>query len=314
LFNNIIYPFFKHFFALIFAFLFVAVIILILIFGVSSVVKRPNNTNIEGDPIEGIKQCSTVFDDTLDINIYGLGQLSNSDKIDMNLNIPKPIIAKYKPTFERQDTPEFTFYNIFTNPFGFFNIIKNNPAVKRTLNGVKSTLRYSKRSVDSLSGGNNQVATFRREYPSGRSDNIINIDSSIFADKSKLTDKGIPSHNSVVNIARPKNIEWEMPVEDYYESDYTKIPEKLLDESKDKNNIKINDKKTIIFPWIKTNNFYTLSCSDAYFKNDPTQKAQILIDNPLSNTCTFDNISTAEKFVDDKKRYSDTTNLSTYVT
>jgi hypothetical protein len=313
LFNNIIYPFFEHFFALIFAFLFVAVIILILIFGVSSVVKRSNNTNAEGDSLEGIKQCSTVFDDTLDINIYGLGQLSNSDKIDMNLNIPKPILAKYKPTFERQDTPEFTFYNIFTNPFGFFSIIKNNPVVKRTLNGVKSTLRYSKRSVDSLSGGNNQVTTFRREYPSGRSDNIINIDSSIFADKSKLTDKGIPSNNSVVNIARPKDVEWEMPVEDYYESDYTKIPDTLLTESKDKNNIKITDKKTIIFPWIKTNNFYTLSCSDAYFKNDPTQKAQILIDNPLSNTCTFDNISTAEKFVDDKKRYSDTTNLSTYV-
>lgn len=314
LFKNIIYPFFKHFFALIFALLFVAIVILLLVYGVSSAFKRSNNVNSEDNTGNIDIQCSSVLDDSFDINIYGLGQLSNSEKVDMNLNIPKPMFAKYKPTFERQDTPEFTLYNIFTNPFAFFNVIKNNPAVKRTLSGVTSTLRYSKRSVDSLASTNNQVFTSRPEYPAGRSDNIINIDSSIFADKSKLTDKGIPSYNTVVNIARPKNIEWEMPVEDYYESDYTKLPEKLLTESKDKNGVKINDKKTIIFPWVKTNNFYTLSCSDAYFKNDPTQKAEILIDNPLSNTCTFDNISTAEKFKDDRKRYSNTTNLSTYVT
>lgn len=309
-----LYPLFKYGFALFFSLLFVAIIIFLLVYGVSSTLKPSSNVNSEnGTGNIDLKQCSSVLDDSFDINIYGLGQLSNSDKIDMNLNIPKLSFAKYKPTFERQDTPELTLYNIFTNPFGFFNIIKNNPAFKRTLNGVTSTLRYSKRSVDSLSSTNNEVFTFRPEHPTGRSDNIINIDSSIFADKSKLTDKGIPSYNTVVNIARPKNIEWEMPVEDYYESDYTKIPEKLLTESKDKNGVKINDKKTIIFPWVKTNNFYTLSCSGAYFKNDPEQKAEILIDNPLSNTCTFDNISTAEKFKDDRKRYSNTTNLSTYV-
>lgn len=302
--NNVVYHAFKYFFSLLFALLFVVVVFLLLFYGVSIVFKKTGNEN-NGYGASGGTQCSSVMDDVINININGLGYMSNG-KIDTNINLPNKQNVKYKPSYEKSHTPQTSMYNIFTNPFRFFSSFTNTPAMKKTYNGIKSSAAYTRRSINSFVGNDEEEQVDKPQNPSGRSDNIINIDTGMFFDKKMLLEKGIRAVNTVVNIARPKDIVWELPIS-YDETDYQKLPQTLLD------NASINSKTTIIIPWKKQNNFYKLSCSDSYFQNNPNEKAKVLIDNIDSNTCTFDNSSKPITYSEDKKREINTPDLSRFI-
>jgi hypothetical protein len=77
--------------------------------------------------------------------------------------------------------------------------------------------------------------------------------------------------------------------------------------------ISLNEKREIIIPWIVKDNFYVLSCKDAYFKNDINQKANVLIDNEDGKTCSFNIDSKSEEYSENAKRYTYTNDLSTYI-
>lgn len=162
-----------------------------------------------------------------------------------------------------------------------------------------------------MSGGEiNASKTNRPIIEDGRCDNIIIVDPKLMNAK-LVKNRNINLAKNALNISRPLDIEWEMPNLDYHNKDVTELPPSLL-EKKDKDGVSLKDKQTIIIPWIKKEDKYVLSCSDAYFKNSPNESANILIDNS-DNTCIFNIQSKSDKYDEEKKRYSYSNDLSKFL-
>ena len=153
-----------------------------------------------------------------------------------------------------------------------------------------------------------------RDTSTGRNDGINNINTSIFS-KPLMRTKGIDtSKNAVVNISTPENITWTLSDTEYDGLDIDKIPPTLLKfPDKKNNNITINDKREIVIPWITKDKYYVLSCENAYFKNNPREKANLLIDNYENNTCTYDLSSRVEQYSTPKTRHRYTNDLSQFL-
>jgi hypothetical protein len=146
-----------------------------------------------------------------------------------------------------------------------------------------------------------------------RCDNINNVNCSIFP-KSLLRSKKIDPKNTVINISRPKDIEWTLNDREYDNLDLSKVPSSLMTmKDKTNNDITLEDKKKIIIPWVIKDNFYVLSCEDAYFKNNTKEKANLFVDNFEDNTCTYNIQSVAKEYNEPKKRYTYTTDLSQFL-
>jgi hypothetical protein len=73
------------------------------------------------------------------------------------------------------------------------------------------------------------------------------------------------------------------------------------------------DKKQIVIPWIVKDNNYVLSCQDAYFKNNPSEKANLLVDDYENNTCTYDTSANSKAYNTVKTRKIQTTDLSMFL-
>ena len=169
-------------------------------------------------------------------------------------------------------------------------------------------------NAQSLTGGSTFkyfTDTSEREVTTnGRCDNINNIDSALFP-KALMRTKNIETNNTVVNLSKPVDVTWTLPETQYDGLDVTKVPPSLMN-VKDTNDVSIADKKKLVIPWINKDNYYVLSCSDAYFENSIHEKANILKDVD-SNTCDFNKDSLPEIFTDEKQRYTYTSDLSTFL-
>jgi hypothetical protein len=311
--KNVFYWFFKFAFQLIFAIIFFVLIILLCVYGVSIFTKKSSPKKASGGGPGNDPGCSSILTDSLNVNISGL-------KITNAVENAKQRILEHKPTFDFIPDYDFSFTNFIKNPAefssSFFTMCANHPAVKKTVRSVRSTVNNTQESVNSLTGNASSVVlTDRTPLATGRCDNSINIDTKLLDKKSIIPGEIRNSDGTVLNIAIPKNIEWLIPESASYNNrDITKLPKSLLDK-KDASGVSLNDRKSITIPWVQTGNEYRLSCGNAYFSNNPNEKADILIDNDDLQTCTFNNSSLASTVTESKKRCNDSgLSLDTYLT
>lgn len=263
-----------------------------------------------------------VVPSEISINLNNFGKLYSFDKIGNGIQSKLDDVLS-KPIYLEMPSFDYDFKDFLKKPFDFvskwvtylYKSILYTEPVQDGLNAMRYTRNLSVNTVDYMYGKDPEAdpsVRNRKEEIKGRSDNIINIDSKLFSDKKMLQSKNIDGGgNYVVNIGRPKDIEWNMPEGDYVEADYDKLPNSLLSQ-KDANNVSLDDKKTIVIPWITKNNNYVLSCDDAYFKNSVQEKANIFIDTG-EETCSLNIESKPVAYKDNKKRYKITNDLSTFL-
>lgn len=154
----------------------------------------------------------------------------------------------------------------------------------------------------------------RKELKTGRCDNIVSIDANLIDNKKMLHNKKMVfgQNNSVINIGRPSDIVWSLPDEIFAGKDVNKLPPSLL-KIRQNNGISLEEKKEIVIPWRNENNTYVLSCEDAYFKNNPSEKAGILIDNDDGKTCSVNIESTPRSYSTTEKRYIKSNDLGRFL-
>lgn len=265
-------------------------------------------TNVFGISIPSL---SCNFPNTYNFNIFGPDLYNNT----------KSLINNYKPSYDSMPRFNLTFKDFISNPFVFLStfFIYIGHSVKYILFPADMVRHLSYISAKSTTNLKNALGyidntslykTDREIFNEGRSDNIFNIDTSLISDKNLLREKQIPDSGTVLTIGYPKDIIWNFSQEDYFNTEYNKLPESLLDYKNSSNSLSLNEKKQIIIPWISNGEYYKLSCSDAIFKNN--EKANILIDND-DNTCSINTNNDAIKYKEPKKRYIKTDDISNFV-
>lgn len=257
---------------------------------------------------------------TLNINIYNTGNLYSKKKIGRSFNTITNYSTAYRPQFVSIPSFNLTLNDFANNPFTYmgkyfsylYNSLFGLNVVNESSSSAKYMYNYTRRGYDIIKGTTDEEFLKNRdELKEGRCDNILNIDSALINNKEILKDKNIDMTNSVVNMGRPKDILWELPELEYYNSDFNKVPPSVL-KLKDKNGVSLDDKKQVIIPWITKNNNYVLSCEDAYFKSNVNEKAKILIDND-DESCTINIESVPKKYSENKKRYVLNNDLSSFL-
>jgi hypothetical protein len=177
------------------------------------------------------------------------------------------------------------------------------------------SLLYYVSKFTGATGNMNDTSTPRVTVPY-RNNNTTNLKSSIFPLKLQIS-KGFNNHgNEIINLVTPENITWELQESDYASLDLGKVPPSLRKlQDKDNNNTTLEDKKQIIIPWIVKDNNYVLSCQDAYFKNNPSEKANLFQDDYENNICRYDTSENSRSKVYDiiKRRKIQTTDLSIFL-
>ncbi len=311
--KNILASLFKFLFQLIFAILFFVLIILLIVYGASIFTKKSGGSNEGGSKGASDPGCSSILTDSLNVNISGLSNIFNKDKIIQTVNNAKEQILKHKPKFDMIPEYDYTFTNFIKNPKQFstslYKMCTNHPAVKN----VAATIITTQQSVNNVVGnGDNIIRSERAVLRTGRCDNTLMIDTSLINDKTILPSQIQTSEGIVYNMAIPKHIKWLLPGTSYNNKDIKKLPSELLDKKDDKG-ISINDKKSITIPWNKVGNEYELSCSDAYFTNNPSEKANVLIDNTDPLTCSFNIGTPVTKVTAGKKRCESGVNLDAFL-
>jgi hypothetical protein len=228
-------------------------------------------------------------------------------------------ITSYRPKFPEIPTYDFSLSNVFYNPFSslanFTNLQLNqflNSALIATLaNKLRYGYNITADGVQFISGiPKASELSERIEFTNGRRDNITLVDSDVFEPDS-LSSK-LNLQDTALVMAKPNDIIWKMPEYEYNFKDIRKLPPSLL-KKKDKSGISLLDKKEIVIPWVMKDNFYSLSCNDAYFNNSSKEKANILIDSDDSTTCTFDIGSKVTSHTEPAKRYTYVNDLSNFL-
>lgn len=257
---------------------------------------------------------------TLNINIYNTGNLYSKEKIGNSFDTITNYSTAYRPTFVSIPRFNLTFNDFVNNPFtytgNYFSYLYNSlfglNVVNDSSSSAKYMYNYTRKGYDFIKGTTDEEFLRNRdELKEGRCDNILNVDSALINNKEILKNKNIDMTNSVVNMGRPKDILWELPELEYYNSDFNKVPPSVL-KLKDKNGVSLEDKKQVIIPWITKNNNYVLSCEDAYFKSNVNEKAKLLIDND-DESCTINIESVPKKYSENKKRYILNNDLSSFL-
>jgi len=139
-------------------------------------------------------------------------------------------------------------------------------------------------------GNNSLYQKDRPENKGGRCDNVLYFNCSLISKNERCPNlvKNIKEDNKVITLGKPKDIEINISDTDYSSHDISKLPPSILNIKDELTGMSLNDKKTVIIPWVSENNKYKLSCSDAYFKNNPSIKANLFYDNEETNTCSID--------------------------
>lgn len=303
--------------------LILALIGLILGYTISAVTKpsQEKNTDSTQSGSDKSEKCKKFLGNSYTVNIDNGGwEWAGTKTIRTVLQQGENTI---KPNFDAiKQLTKKTFDEIISNPAAYlgesiqywYDLFVNSEPLKSLLIYAKYLSTYAVFNLQSLSGGtvyDTYTNTTQRDVISdGRSDNINFFDSSIFP-KQLLRDKNIVTKDSVINLSKPIDIEWNLPELEYDGLDISKLPPSLV-AKKDANGISLEDKKTIVIPWITKNNHYVLSCEDAYFKNNMNEKANLFVDID-DTTCTYNIQSTPHIFKEDKTQYKYTNDLSTFV-
>lgn len=228
-------------------------------------------------------------------------------------------LTSYRPKFPEIPNYDFSIGNVMSNPFSslanFTNLQLNQFLNTSLMSTLSNKLRYgyniASDGVQFVSGiPKASELSERKELTTGRRDNITMVDSDVF-EPSSLSSK-LNLQDTALVMAKPNDIVWKMPEYEYNFKDIRKIPPSLLNK-KDKNGVSLLDKKEIVIPWIMKDNYYSLSCNDAYFNNSFKEKANILIDSDDSTTCTFDISSKVTSHKEPAKRYTYVNDLSNFL-
>lgn len=294
------------------------IIFILLVLGIFDIGPFSRNNQQSGGESSGYSAGDCNLPSTVNINIHNFGKFYSTDKIIGYLETKLDNIVLPKIDYSKIPSFDKSFKDFISNPFDYlsscgtyaYQSVLNIDAVQNLLNGTRYSYNFTLSNLN-LSDPDTTQTLDRKDEINGRCDNILNVDVKMFGDKSILKDRNINMANSVVMIGRPKDVEWEMSDNDFFNSDYNKLPPSLQNK-KNQNNIALSDKKTIIIPWISKDNYYTLSCDEAYFKNNPNEKAKVLIDKD-DNSCTFDLESEPKTYDTNKKRYKITNDLSSFL-
>lgn len=316
--NSLLYPLICYILGLLFFIAIIIIIIILIIYGVS-LITRGNEPNAE-------TQREKLLPTTININLQDLSNVFSTEKIGKTFDTVVNKINQYKPSFDYKMPFTLSAADFLYSPVKAlstllsyaWNLTENTEMVASN----KRSLEYTKNLVmTTLYGEEPNIYTDREVNFEGRSDNLLNINASLFSDPDILTKKNINNidlTNTVINIARPNDLEWRLPTTS--QIDVNKLSKSIIN-NKNNNNISLKDKTVIGLPWIEKDNYYVLSCEGAYFKSNDqkintllnNEKANILIDNYIDNTCTF-NIDTESKtFTENKKRYINSKDLSNYI-
>lgn len=283
------------------------VFVILPLFGVNVGGDWIGGSNPEDEKKEGEGECKNVTEITIS-NFADFMKLQEFNKM---LGDAYDKIGSYRPEFpSMMEIPSFNIFNPLKGITDYSQYAKN-----QFMN--YGPVSYARRNINYISNyilDKEAMATRvpREKITEGRCDNIILIDSEIISNANILKDRNINLAKTAINIVRPEDIEWTMPESDYRNKDISKVPESLLNQP-DENDKTINDKKTVIIPWMKKDNNYSLSCSDAYFKNNTEEKANILIDSADKTKCTFNIESTPVKYTEPRDRYKYTNDLSKFL-
>lgn len=206
------------------------------------------------------------------------------------------------------------------NPVDYMKYYLNNISqyVSTQMSEVMYGINLSANSIQDNLNIANSISDFNDKYDralinDNRSNDINNIKTDYITDKKLLGNKDVPINNVVIDIKIPKNIDWKMNNLEYINKnyDYSKLPESILN-SKNENDLSLDDKKNITIPYKVVNNTYQLSCNDSYFTNNVSEKANILKDNEDNQHCSINNDAKIKIYNTDKKREKESNDLSVY--
>ena len=309
--------------AIIVFFAIIAIIIYLIMQGIKSASETPQTVEEKKRKDTQNGKCARLLPDTIDINILKFSEMMNANKVKEGINSLKTYIENIKPKYcsitTIADSTDFWSDpngNLYKSMSAYYNMLTNNEYIRLTLAYLTyyyySIMYYALYLVGKADTSDFNRTTARNTIES-RCDNINNVNCSIFP-KSLLRSKKIDPKNTVINISRPNDIEWTLNDSEYDNLDLSKVPPFLMTmKDKTNNDMTLEDKKKIIIPWVIKDNFYVLSCEDAYFKNNTKEKANLFVDNFEDNTCTYNIQSVAKEYNEPKKRYAYTTDLSQFL-
>lgn len=319
----IVKPFWEFFlaFLLVILVLLIILLVILLILGAFGVFSSDGGGGGGGGG-GGINCKGGRIPNTVNINLHNFGKFYDSNKISSGLNTEVDNYVRRKQQYIKIPEFKLTTKDLMTRPATYLNGLMGymygsmltNETVQWCANSAQYARNYAVKNINSITGNTDEFysnVSARNEDKKGRCDNIINVDSNIFANRKLLQEKEIGNVQTVVNIGRPKDVEWDMPEMEYSSTDFKKLPPSLV-KKKDSRNISLEDKKSIVIPWITKNNSYVLSCDDAYFKGNPSEKAHVLIDND-DFTCSLNTENRTIVFNEEKKRYKATNDLSAFL-
>lgn len=304
--DTVVYNMLKYFFQLIAIILLFVIIVFFLIYGFTLFAKKASNDPNAANGTNG-KGCSNVLSDTIYVNIDGMNKLFSKDKITDTINIASDKAMSMLQKYDH--IPDSVHF--WSNPMGYFSFITTTARRSRGVDTAYRAVGSGLRGIRSFVGGSSEVLYSRDEDKRGRCDNIINIDTALISNDKligdSLSNKSVDTTGQVINITDPKDIIWNYPTESYVGKDYNKIPPELRP--------KFNNKFSITIPWEFRENQYRLSCNKAYFTDQSSSDlAHVLIDTVGElDLCSFNNVSKANKYTTNTKRYVGTTNLSNFL-
>jgi hypothetical protein len=250
---------------------------------------------------------------TFEFNVSGLGNLFSMPTIDKSfldasalkkLVFPTP---QYDSIITNYDDMELSIWDKMGADFS--NWFKTNPVTSAASDGAN----MFSNAVRSLGGGTRVNPSLREDNMNGRIDNkaffetkYINPDL-LKQKKFVKENENIEYNQTALSIALPEDLEWSFDSKFYETKDIKKVPDPLLADTFDKQNI-------IIIPWERDDydSQYNLKCDNAYFK-ESKEKANILINSTTeNNTCVFNNNQKPVVYKDANERDTNAGDLSIY--
>jgi hypothetical protein len=251
---------------------------------------------------------------TFEFNISGLGNLFSMPTIDksfLDTSALKKLvfpIPQYESIIPKYDDMELSIWDKMVADLS--NWFKTNPVTSAASDGANMFLN----ATGSLFGGGTRVdPVLRQDNINGRIDNKAffetkYINPELLKEKKFVKEnENIEYNQTALSIALPEDLEWSFDSKFYETKDIKKVPDPLLADTFDKQNI-------IIIPWERDDydSQYKLKCDNAYFKGSK-EKANILINSTTeNNTCVFNNNQKPVVYKDTKERDTNAGDLSIY--
>ena len=253
---------------------------------------------------------------TFEFNISGLGNLFSMPTIDksfLDTSALKKLvfpIPQYESIIPEYSDKKLSIWDKMG--IDFSNWFKTNPVTSRA-SDVAGMVSNGAKSL--LGGGTQGNPTLRENNINGRIDNKAFFETKyinpVLLKEKKFVkeNENIEYNQTALSIALPEDLEWEFDPKIYETKDIKKVPDPLLADTFDNQNI-------IIIPWERDDydSQYKLKCDNAYFKGSK-EKANILINSTTeNNTCVFNNNQKPVVYKDAKERDTKAGDLSIYTT